>query len=127
MHHFPEVSGRTLVDVLRSDWGNAQTLVPGLGVAFYFEVVLQLDDHEFLTWIDSTLKPRSSRAKLTPMVPLEHGVAPGLVFRGRQIVCVRTDAVGDPFLELDNGLGLQVTVDLGVQILVQPIPDFFER
>lgn len=124
MHHFPDVSRRMLVDVLRTDWGDAVTLVPGVGAAFYFEVVLLLDDNDFLTWIDGTLKPRPSPTKLTSIDPLDHGIAAGFAFRGRQIVRVQTDTAGDPFLELDNGLGLQVTVDLGVQILLRPISGF---
>jgi hypothetical protein len=47
MHHFPDVSRRMLVDVLRTDWGDAVTLVPGVGAAFYIEVVLLLDDNDF--------------------------------------------------------------------------------
>lgn len=120
---FPNLRGRTLVDVLRSSQGKGSAVVEGRPPASHFDVVLELDGGERHFWFDAAPDSGVPSKKLTPIVPDEHGIDRRLEFRNRRIRSVRVDAQGEPLLELDNGLALQLVVDAGVQICVRPVKD----
>ena len=87
--------------------------------AYYYSVVIQIDNRELYELSDEGISSWNSKERLFPIKSKEHGVDPSIRFIGETIGLVCEDEDGIVSLALKNGVEICVVRSYGTRLRIQ--------
>jgi len=122
-----ELIGKKITGLFHTDQGTGHELLPGLGNAFYFSCVFQVEGGATFDLSNESIDPWVSQEPLLPITHKQWQIEEELEFIGKRIVEIMQDEHLDIYLRLENDTLLYMTIDYGNALQVVHYQTVFDE
>ncbi len=120
-----EVVGKTLINLFHTPLGEGFTHLQGLGKAYYFRTVIQIDNGKKFDFGFDWIMEWNKDELLTEINHQNWGINPKLEFKNQKIKEIIIDVYGELIIRLDNDVIIYQGNDNGVSLHVHAYSEIF--
>jgi len=117
-----------LKGVYHSEMSKARVLLEGLGPAYYFSTILELENGECFAlgenWIE---KYTNGKEKLTEITHQNWIIDKEIIYKGKSITDILTDEYGAIYIKLENDILIFHNIDYGDDLLFKKYEEVFDN
>ncbi len=121
-----ELIGEKLIKVLHSDQGEGVEHLNGLGYAYYFSTVIELENENKYRFGNDWIDRWDESEKLSEVTHENWGIKENINFNNIRISDIIVDVYGDVYIKLENGILIYHTIDYGDQLFFDKYSDIFD-
>lgn len=118
--------GKKLIKVLHSDQGEGIEHLNGLGNAYYFSTVLELENGERYRFGNDWIDKWDESEKLIEVTHLNWGIKKNTEFNNIKISDLIIDGNHDIYIKLENDILIYHTIDYGDKLFFNKYSELFD-